>query len=134
MAEVQELMKRLEAARTKADEMEREKSRLTGELEATKKRLGELETKCSEEFDCEITALPGFIKQLEEEAEKVMMSRQSLMGLPDKTVRTILMTKTVMTMFRMRKKTRMLCCETEASVRVKYRDIRAMSSEVSCHL
>ena len=81
MAEVQELMKRLEAARTKADEMEREKSRLTGELEATKKRLGELETKCSEEFDCEITALPGFIKQLEEEAEKSLKNAENVLGM-----------------------------------------------------
>jgi hypothetical protein len=61
--------------------MEREKSRLTGELEATKKRLGELETKCSEEFDCEITALPGFIKQLEEEAEKSLKNAENVLGM-----------------------------------------------------
>ena len=83
MAEVQELMKRLEAARTRADEMEKEKSRLTGELEATKKRLGELETKCSEEFDCKITALPGFIKQLEEEAEKSLKNAENVLGMGD---------------------------------------------------
>ena len=63
--------------------MEREKSRLTGELEATKKRLGELETKCSEEFDCKVTALPGFIKQLEEEAEKSLKNAESVLGLND---------------------------------------------------
>jgi len=61
--------------------MEKEKSRLTGELEATKKRLGELETKCSEEFDCEITALPGFIKQLEDEAEKSLKNAEGVLGL-----------------------------------------------------
>ena len=61
--------------------MEREKSRLTGELAATKKRLGELETKCSEEFDCEITALPGFIKQLEEEAEKSLKNAENVLGM-----------------------------------------------------
>jgi hypothetical protein len=61
--------------------MEREKSRLTGELAATKKRLGELETKCQEEFDCKVTALPGFIKQLEEEAEKSLKNAESVLGM-----------------------------------------------------
>jgi len=56
---------------------------LTGELEATKKRLGELETKCSEEFDCDITALPGFIKQLEEEAEKSLKNAEGVLGMDD---------------------------------------------------
>ena len=56
---------------------------MTGELEATKKRLRELETKCSEEFDCEITALPGFIKQLETEAEKSLKNAESVLGMND---------------------------------------------------
>ena len=81
VAEVQELMKRLEVARNRADELEKEKSRLTGELEATKKRLGELENKCKEEFDCDVKELPGFIKQLEDEAEKSLKNAEGVLGM-----------------------------------------------------
>jgi len=79
--DVQEQMRRLEAARTRADELEREKSRLTGELEATKKRLKEVEDRCRSEFDCEIAELPGFVGQLEAEAEKSLKNAETVLGM-----------------------------------------------------
>jgi hypothetical protein len=56
---------------------------LTGELAATTKRLGELEKKCSEEFDCKVEELPAFIKQLEEEAEKSLKNAEGVLGMTE---------------------------------------------------
>ena len=79
--EVNAQMKRLEAARAKADALSKEKSRLTGELDSHKKRLEEIEKRCKDEFSCEIDQLPEMIVAMESEAEKSLLEAEVILGL-----------------------------------------------------
>lgn len=81
MAEVQEQMDRLNAVRKKAEDVDREKSRISGELGSHKKRQGELAKKCKDEFDCKVEELPELVKDLEEQAEKSLQQAEVVLGL-----------------------------------------------------
>lgn len=74
-------MTRLETARNTAEEMEKRRSRVQGELEATKKRQGEVETTCGEKFDCKTSALPAFMDELKEEVVKSLVNAEGVLGL-----------------------------------------------------
>lgn len=74
-------MDRLARARTRCDELLREKSRLSGELDAANRRCEELEKKCSEEFECGSAELPALIVQMREAAEKSVAEAESVLGL-----------------------------------------------------
>ena len=79
--EIEQQVERLNQARVKAQELTQEKSRIAGELDALKKRQSELESKCKEEFDCNVEELPELIKQLSEEAEKSLSDAEKILGL-----------------------------------------------------
>ena len=84
--QVQQQIQRLQKARDKAEELSREKSRLTGEQGALQNQLKELETKCKKDFDCTIDDLPGFISQLKSEAETAIINVEVILGLREGTV------------------------------------------------
>jgi len=81
MPEVQEQMERLNTVRKRAEEVDREKSRIAGELGTHKKRQGELQDKCKEEFDCKVEELPSLVKDLNEQAEKSLQQAEVVLGI-----------------------------------------------------
>jgi phosphoglycerate-specific signal transduction histidine kinase len=81
--EVQKQVERLNVARSRAQELTQEKSRISGELNALKKREAELEKRCKEELDCAVSELPALMKQLEQEAEKSLANAEKVLGLRD---------------------------------------------------
>ena len=83
--EVQDQVERLNAARAKAQELTQEKSRITGELNALKKRQAELEQRAKEEFDCSIDELPKLIQELEEQAEVSLANAEKILGMREGT-------------------------------------------------
>ena len=86
--QVQQQVQRLQKARERAEELSREKSRLTGEQGALQNQLKELEGKCKTDFDCTIDALPEFITQLKTEAEAAIINAEVILGIREGTVAT----------------------------------------------
>lgn len=74
-------MQRLNQARQKAEELSKEKSRLTGELDTYRKRLAEEEQKCLKEFECSIEELPELIDSFKTEAENNLAKAEFILGL-----------------------------------------------------
>ena len=72
-------VRRLDAARTKLDELVRKKERLSGQLETCRKRVDELEKRCREEFECEPSELPKMIDDLNKEAEEAVSKAERLL-------------------------------------------------------
>ena len=83
MPTVDEQVRKLNELRTKAEELSREKSRLTGELDSHKKRLAELESKCKSEFDCTIEELPGIAENLKTQAQEYIAQAEVILGLKE---------------------------------------------------
>ena len=81
MPAVDEQVKKLNELRSKTEELSREKSRLTGELDSHKKRLAELEKKCKAEFDCTIEELPNVAAGLESQAAEFIAEAEAILGL-----------------------------------------------------
>ncbi len=84
----QELMERLNEARSKADEIDRERSRLTGQNDNEKKRLAELEETCKEKFNCDVGGLADLIEQAEKDADKTLIEAEQVLGLREGAVAT----------------------------------------------
>ena len=89
MAEVQEQMDRLNAVRRKAEEVDREKSRISGELTTHKKRQEELAQKCKAEFECEVDELPKLASELREHAEDSLKEAEVVLGLREGEVKKV---------------------------------------------
>ena len=83
---MQQQVQRLQKARERAEELSREKSRLTGEQGALQNQIKDLETKCKTDFDCSIDDLPGFIAQLKTEAETAIVNAEVILGIREGTV------------------------------------------------
>jgi hypothetical protein len=79
--EVDNQLQRLNQARQRAEELSREKSQLTGELDSHKKRLSEEEAKCQQEFECGIAELPALIENFKTEAETSLSNAEYILGL-----------------------------------------------------
>ena len=88
MAEVQEQMERLNAVRKKAEEVDREKSRISGELGTHKKRQQELSKKCKDEFECDIDELPKLVEGLNKQAEESLQQAEIVLGMREGTVKS----------------------------------------------
>lgn len=78
--DVQGTMHRVETARRRVDELKGRKNRLEGEVETHRRRMGEIEAKCREEYDCEVGQLPGMIEGLEREAEQAVAKAEELLN------------------------------------------------------
>ena len=89
MDNVQEQMERLNQVRKKAEEVDREKSRISGELGSHKKRQEELSEKCKKDFDCKVDELPGLVKDLEEQAEKSLEQAEIVLGIKEGEVKSV---------------------------------------------
>ena len=79
--QVEAQMQRLNAARTRAQELTQEKSRITGEVNALKKRQAELEKRSKDEFECKVEELPALMEQLEKDAEASLANAEVMLGL-----------------------------------------------------
>lgn len=79
--EGQELVGRLNTARTRLEELSKESSRLSGELGAVKKRCEEVESKCQTEFGCSTAELPGVIEQMRQTADATLAEVEISLGL-----------------------------------------------------
>jgi len=84
--DVQQQMQRLQKARVKAEELSREKSRITGELGALQNQMKDLETKCKTDFDCTINDLPAFITRLKDESGIALTNAEIILGMREGTV------------------------------------------------
>lgn len=84
--DVQDQVRRLEAARKKAEELSREKSRLSGELGALKAQVEEQEKTCKAEYGCSIAELPALIEKMKKEAERAITNAEILLGLREGVV------------------------------------------------
>jgi predicted nucleic acid-binding Zn-ribbon protein len=91
--EIQKQIERLQKARSKAEELSREKSRLSGELGALEKQKKDLEDKCVQEFDCDISELPEMIDAFMTEAEVALNNAEVILGLKVGTIQKVV-TKT----------------------------------------
>ena len=78
-------LKRLQDARRKVEEISQRRQRVSGELDGHRKRLTELEKKCRDDFECEITELPGLIQTLDAEAEKSISEAERILSSPAST-------------------------------------------------
>jgi len=78
---VQDKMKRLEVARQKADELARKKERLSGQLEAKRKQIDELEAKARQEFKCEVSEIPDLVERLDAEGTEALRKAEHLLGI-----------------------------------------------------
>jgi len=82
---VQEQLQRLQNARQEAENLAREKSRITGELGGLQKQLQDLEAKCKTDFDCKMSELPALIQQLKTEAEDALVNAEVILGMREGT-------------------------------------------------
>lgn len=80
-SDASELVNRLGRARAKCEEFLKEKSRLSGELDAANRRHDELEAKCKADFDCESVELPSLVEQMKTEAESKAVEAEVVLGL-----------------------------------------------------
>ena len=78
---VDEQVKRLNIARQKVEEISREKSRLSGELDSLTKRLEELEVKTKEEYDCTIDQLPQLKADFDVHSEESLNKAETILGI-----------------------------------------------------
>ena len=78
---VQDKMKRLDEARAKVDAVTRRKERLSGELDAKKKRVEELEQKARDQFECEVEEIPDIVEKLDAEATEALKKAEAMLGL-----------------------------------------------------
>lgn len=76
-----DIVQRLNTARQRVEEVSRENSRLTGELDSQRKRLNEEAAKCQKDFNCQKKELPSLITSLKETAEKQMATAEYVLGL-----------------------------------------------------
>lgn len=82
-SDAQDLGARLTAARAKHEELSRESSRVSGELDALKKRCGEVEVRCKAEFGCSSAELPLMVKQMREVAEAAVAGAEVGLGMKE---------------------------------------------------
>jgi len=83
MVDVQEQMDRVNTFRKKAEEVDREKSRVSGELGTHKKRQEELAGKCKEEFDCKVDEIPKLVDDLMDVSTKSLEQAEIVLGLKE---------------------------------------------------
>lgn len=86
--DTQQQLDRLQKARAKADEAVKEKARLTGELGALDSQIGDLEAKIKNDFGCDVTELPVFVKQLKDESETALYNAEVILGIREGQVKT----------------------------------------------
>jgi len=79
-----EKMERLEAARTRVDELARTKERLGGVLETKRARVEELEKKARDEFDCEVADIPDLVEKLDREGTEALEKVEKMLNQPTK--------------------------------------------------
>ena len=79
--DTQQQLQRLQKTRTKIEEVQREKSRMTGELAVLQNQSSEYEKKSTEDFGCDISSLPNFVKQLKEESETALYNAEVILGM-----------------------------------------------------
>ena len=84
--EMQEQLAGLQKARSKAEELTKEKSRIAGEIGALEKQLLEIETKCKTDFGCDVLGLPVLITELREESEAEIVEAEIILGLREKPI------------------------------------------------
>lgn len=85
-------MKRLQKARERADELQREHSRLTGERGALQNQVRDIEVKCKADFECEPSALPELVNRLKSESETAITNAEIILGMRTGTVQRIVET------------------------------------------
>ena len=81
--QVKNQVQRLNAARSKAQQVVAEGSRLEGVLASAKKRKEELEVQCQEKFSCPVSGLGELISEFENVATKELASAESILGISD---------------------------------------------------
>jgi predicted nucleic acid-binding Zn-ribbon protein len=74
-------MERLKNARAKVEELARKKERISGQLEAKRKRVNELEAKARDEFDCEVNEIPDLVEKLDAEATEALNKAERMLGM-----------------------------------------------------
>lgn len=60
--------------------MSREKSRVSGELDAARRRYEETEKKCKETFDCTPAELPAIREQMTEEGRRLVEEAEAVLA------------------------------------------------------
>ncbi len=87
-------MKRLQKARERAEEVQREHSRLTGERGALQNQVRDIEVKCKADFECEPSALPELVNRLKSESETAITNAEIILGMRTGTVQRTVETPT----------------------------------------
>lgn len=70
----------MQTARQRCEEVSREKSRFSGELDAAKRRYEETEKKCKETFDCAPAELPAIREQMTEEGRRLVEEGEAILS------------------------------------------------------
>jgi predicted nucleic acid-binding Zn-ribbon protein len=83
---VQSLLKRVQTARQRCDEVSRQKSRVSGELDAARRRYAETEKKCKETFDCLPVELPEIREQMAAEGRRLVEEAEAILAGPAQEV------------------------------------------------
>lgn len=78
--DAQELLKRVQASRQRCEDFSRERSRITGELDAAKRQYEETEKKCKETFDCTPAELPAIREQMTEEGRRLVEEAEAILS------------------------------------------------------
>ena len=76
---VEAKMKRVKAIRESMDSIKEKRSKLSGEIDAGKKRIAELKKECKDKYSVDIADLPDIITKLDAEAEEALQKAEELL-------------------------------------------------------
>ncbi len=74
-------LERIEAARKKVEELVRRKERLSGEIDARKRRIAELEKKSQDNFGVPVTEIEAMVEKLEQESGDALVKAEKILGI-----------------------------------------------------
>jgi hypothetical protein len=73
-------MERLNRARTRVEELTRNKERQSAIVETKRARVEELEKKAREEFDCEVAEIPDLLEEMDSKADEALAKAEKMLA------------------------------------------------------
>jgi hypothetical protein len=73
-------MERLNRARTRVEELTRNKERQSAIVETKRARVEELEKKAREEFDCEVAEIPDLLEEMDRKADEALAKAEKMLA------------------------------------------------------
>lgn len=78
--DTQEITKKLDALRKKAEDIKQQRSKLEGEEQALQNRISEIEKRAKDDTGEDISALPGMIEEYEKKILDYVQKIENILG------------------------------------------------------